>query len=317
MNACRAFNKIDCILDRLPLIHGSRWLVVIIFLLSAGLAQAAEIYVDGVSCQLSDAIVAANTDAAQFGCSAGAGSDTLILLRDIKLQFGNLPSITSDITIETYLAEALACGGGDDPPDTPNDGPPTDPNDNPPTDPPDTPGTPNDPTDTPNDPTDTPNDPTDTPNVPPDTPNVPPDTPNVPPDTPNVPPNTPNVPPNTPNVPPDAPNVPPDAPNVPPDTPNVPPDAPNVPPDAPNVPPDAPNVPPDAPNVQQGAPPIPSHCLHVVARNENLYRISLLYGMTVREISSFNGLVSDDNLIEGQGLIIPYDECLQYAGLKG
>ncbi len=311
MNACRALNLIACFLDRLPLIHGSRWLVVIILLLSAGLAQAAEIYVDGVSCQLSDAIVAANTDAARFGCSAGAGADTLILLRDIKLQFGNLPSISSDITIETYLAEALACGGDDVPPDTPND-PPDGPSDPPgtPDTPNDPPGTPDDPPDTPNDPPDTPNDPPDTPNVPPNTPNVPPD---VPPDTPNIPPDTPNVPPDTPNVPPDTPNVPPDAPNIPPDTPNVPPDAPNIPPDTPNVPPDAPNVPPGA----QGAPPIPSHCLHVVARNENLYRISLLYDMTVREISSFNGLVSDDNLIEGQGLIIPYDECLQYAGLKG
>ncbi len=302
MNACRALNLIACFLDRLPLIHGSRWLIVIILLLSAGLAQAAEIYVDGVSCQLSDAIVAANTDAAQFGCSAGAGADTLILLRDIKLQFGNLPSITSDITIETYLAEALACAGGDDPKD-----------------PPDTPDDPNEPPDTPDDPPVPPDTPDDPP-VPPDTPNdppVPPDTPNDPTDTPNVPTDTPNDPTDTPNDPTDTPNVPTDTPNVPPDTPNVPPDAPDVPPDAPDVPPDAPNVPPDTPNVQQGAPPIPSHCLHVVARNENLYRISLLYGMTVREISSFNGLVSDDNLIEGQGLIIPYDECLQYAGLKG
>ncbi len=42
-------------------------------------AQAATITVDGSTCDLQDAVVAANTDAAVGGCPAGAGADTLVL----------------------------------------------------------------------------------------------------------------------------------------------------------------------------------------------------------------------------------------------
>lgn len=42
-------------------------------------AQAASLEVDGTTCNLQDAVVAANTDAAVGGCPAGAGADTLLL----------------------------------------------------------------------------------------------------------------------------------------------------------------------------------------------------------------------------------------------
>ena len=50
-------------------------------------------------CPLHDQIVAANTDTAVGNCDAGAGADTIHLIRDLTLN-GALPLITSDITIE-------------------------------------------------------------------------------------------------------------------------------------------------------------------------------------------------------------------------
>ncbi|MYH65435.1 MAG: LysM peptidoglycan-binding domain-containing protein, partial [Chloroflexi bacterium] len=64
-------------------------------------------------------------------------------------------------------------------------------------------------------------------------------------------------------------------------------------------------------------PDIPSHCLHIVTQNQTLFRIALAHNFSVREISSLNGLVSDDRLLVGQALIIPYEDCVQYAPLKG
>ncbi len=312
---------------------GARLAIALILLLSAGLTKAAEIYVDGVSCQLSDAIIAANTDAAQFGCSAGAGADTLILLRDIKLQFGNLPSVTSDISIEYggLAAQEESCDEEDPPEANSEDLTPTESPGNNPT-PTDDPSNNPTPTDNPNNPSNNPT-PTDDPSNDPtatDDPNNPSNNPTPTDDPGNNP---------TPTDPSDPPEQtffqPTDPPAI--GDPPVSPDAtltvsakltltapgaatatatattPGATTATATLPPGGGLGDPEA----NSAPDIPSHCIHVVARNENLYRISLLYGMTLREISSFNGLVSDDNVLEGQELIIPFDECLQYAGLKG
>ncbi|MCY4246894.1 MAG: hypothetical protein OXE95_04870 [Chloroflexi bacterium] len=60
-------------------------------------AQADSIEVDAY-CSLSDAIRAANSDAARGGCPAGDGADTISLSADIRLT-GPLPAINSEITI--------------------------------------------------------------------------------------------------------------------------------------------------------------------------------------------------------------------------
>lgn len=72
-------------------------------------ALAQTIVVDGSSCTLADAITAANTDAATGGCTAGSGSDTLVLaagsthilttVQDTQDAPTGLPRITSAITI--------------------------------------------------------------------------------------------------------------------------------------------------------------------------------------------------------------------------
>lgn len=304
-----------------------RYLILVIALLSAGAAQAAEIYIDGVACQLPDAIRAANTDQAVFGCSAGAGADTLILTRDVKLQLGDLPSITSDITIEFADLAAQVCDTDDaeKPPDDPND-PPT--NDDPPDDPEDPPS--ND--DPPDDPEDPPinDDPPDDPDDPPindDPPQIPPDDTSVDPSpsptkTTGDPAETPT---NTATSPP-----PPTATSSP--TPNgaatFTPTATSSPtPDrtatalatvsgTPDLTKTATVAATEAPSTNI-VPGIPNYCLHVVAYGENLYRIALKYELTVREISSFNQLLSDDRLDEDQILLIPHKDCHQYAALKG
>ncbi|MEM6797349.1 MAG: hypothetical protein AAF725_25490, partial [Acidobacteriota bacterium] len=87
---------------------------------SAPAAFAADIAVDGATCTLSNAITAANTDAAAGGCSAGdPGADTLILNADVSLdavdplsteQLGllaALPDITSDITLRGGAASVI------------------------------------------------------------------------------------------------------------------------------------------------------------------------------------------------------------------
>ncbi len=61
----------------------------------------------------------------------------------------------------------------------------------------------------------------------------------------------------------------------------------------------------------------PDDCIHIVGEGENLFRIAILYNMTVREISSFNNLLNDHRLSEGQELIIPFDHCESPTPLKG
>ena len=69
------------------------------------------------------------------------------------------------------------------------------------------------------------------------------------------------------------------------------------------------------------APPLatatPDDCIHIVSAGENLFRIAILYNLTVREISSFNNLLSDDRLSVGQEMIIPFDHCESPTPLKG
>lgn len=315
-----------------PRLLGARLAIALAILFFAGVAQAAEIYVDGVACQLSDAITAANTDEAVFGCSAGAGADTLILTRDISLQLGELPSVTSDITIQRVeiVAQEVDCGERQEEPPPPNTPTPPAQNNPPPSN---TPAPP--PTNTPAPP------PTNTPAPPPsNTPVSPPTNTPAPPPT-----NTPAAPPSYTPVSPGDP--PPDDPPADPPPDDPPPDDPpaDTPPDDPpaGTPPDDPpsiGTPPGSATAtattsatptnpeltltatSTGKPPetsehyargIPSHCLHIVARGDTLYRIALEHEMTVSEISRVNNLLSDDRLLEGQELIIPYANCIRFA----
>ncbi|MCY3867632.1 MAG: LysM peptidoglycan-binding domain-containing protein [Chloroflexi bacterium] len=103
----------------------------------------------------------------------------------------------------------------------------------------------------------------------------------------------------------------------PPDPPE--PDPPD-PPDPPE-PEDTPAPPPPAATpTASPVPPTPTpapDCIHIVSEGENLFRIAILYNMTVREISSFNNLLRDDQLSVGQELTIPFDHCESPAIRKG
>jgi hypothetical protein len=70
---------------------------------------AAVITVDNSTCNLVDAITAANTDSAAGGCPAGSGADTVVLTDNVTLTTSNnyahysdngLPVVSSDITLE-------------------------------------------------------------------------------------------------------------------------------------------------------------------------------------------------------------------------
>ena len=75
---------------------------------AGAMAPGATINVDGVTCTLTDAITAANTDAATGGCTAGSGADIINLQTNVTLTAVNnttdgnngLPVIASAITIE-------------------------------------------------------------------------------------------------------------------------------------------------------------------------------------------------------------------------
>ncbi|MBK8025954.1 MAG: LysM peptidoglycan-binding domain-containing protein [Chloroflexi bacterium] len=49
----------------------------------------------------------------------------------------------------------------------------------------------------------------------------------------------------------------------------------------------------------------PNISVHVVQRGENLYRISLRYGLTIDQLASANGITNPDSIAVGQRLIIP------------
>lgn len=77
-----------------------------------GAAGAASIAVTG-ACTLSDAISAANADAATGGCPAGSGADTLVLAASSTtlLSTESLPAISSVITIEGHGARIERAAG--------------------------------------------------------------------------------------------------------------------------------------------------------------------------------------------------------------
>ena len=92
-------------------------------------------------------------------------------------------------------------------------------------------------------------------------------------------------------------------------------------PDPPDPPDDTPEPPPPAATpTASPVPPTPTlapDCIHIVKAGENLFRIAILYNMTVREISSFNNLLRDDQLSVGQELTIPFEHCESPTPLKG
>lgn len=79
---------------------------------------AVEIAVDGTTCSLSDAIVAANTDLSAGGCPAGGGADVLQLDGDVELLVAGdpaagggpsgLPAITSEVEIRARGGSLVA-----------------------------------------------------------------------------------------------------------------------------------------------------------------------------------------------------------------
>ncbi|MCG8461630.1 MAG: hypothetical protein MI919_35560, partial [Holophagales bacterium] len=90
------------------------------FLLVALPIRAATLHVDGTTCSLADAIVAANTDTPTGGCPQGdSGADTLVLDADLTLSAADptstlhggvragLPDITDDLTIAAGLGSVI------------------------------------------------------------------------------------------------------------------------------------------------------------------------------------------------------------------
>ena len=83
-------------------------LLALLLATSAPTANGATLVADGARCSLADAIVAANTDRAAGGCTAGSGPDTVRVATDVTLsaadnaQFGptGLPVVSSDMRIE-------------------------------------------------------------------------------------------------------------------------------------------------------------------------------------------------------------------------
>ena len=73
-------------------------LIALLLLMTAHTVRAADIRVEG-NCNLYDAIRAANSNSAVSGCASGYGNDSIILTSDI-VDFGRLPTITSNIAIE-------------------------------------------------------------------------------------------------------------------------------------------------------------------------------------------------------------------------
>ena len=102
-----------------PLIRG----VVLTFAMSAlPVAMAADIHVNvltdedtaNANCSLREAIVAANTDAANKGCTAGSGPDTILFLVNGFIPLtASLPNITESLSVIGPGAEALTIDGND------------------------------------------------------------------------------------------------------------------------------------------------------------------------------------------------------------
>ncbi|MBX2999501.1 MAG: right-handed parallel beta-helix repeat-containing protein [Caldilineaceae bacterium] len=92
--------------------------VALLLALGSAPVHAAEITVDGATCTLVDAIIAANTDTATGGCAAGSGADTLTLQASVILytaydaNYNGLPPVTTEITI---AGNGHTIGRNDDP----------------------------------------------------------------------------------------------------------------------------------------------------------------------------------------------------------
>ena len=78
--------------------------------LPAAPANAAGIFVDGVTCTLSDALAAADTDAAVGGCAAGSGADDLVLAAGA---FTGPFTVNSDVAIGGVDESQTILQGGD------------------------------------------------------------------------------------------------------------------------------------------------------------------------------------------------------------
>ncbi len=79
-------------------------------LATASSSYAAVILVDGSTCLLGDAIVAANTDAVVGGCASGSGADTLLIVASQTLA-AELPAVTSDIAFVGLPSPTIAITG--------------------------------------------------------------------------------------------------------------------------------------------------------------------------------------------------------------
>lgn len=92
--------------------------VALLLALGSAPVHAAEITVDGATCTLVDAIIAANTDTATGGCAAGSGADTITLQVPVTLytaydaNYNGLPPVTTEITI---AGNGHTIGRNDDP----------------------------------------------------------------------------------------------------------------------------------------------------------------------------------------------------------
>jgi len=78
-----------------------------------------------------------------------------------------------------------------------------------------------------------------------------------------------------------------------------------VPPTETAVPPTIAPTPTAEPTVAPIPPTTAPHRTHTVAPGENLYRISLQYGLSWTEVAAANGITNPDNITVGQTLIIP------------
>ncbi len=78
-------------------------------------SQAATITVDNSTCLLPDAITAANTDTATNGCSAGSGSDEVVLPENSLIELNNaLSTISNELTVSCNNSTISRAKGASD-----------------------------------------------------------------------------------------------------------------------------------------------------------------------------------------------------------
>jgi hypothetical protein len=84
--------------------------VALLLALCGAPLHAAVISVNGTTCTLADAIVAANTDTATGGCPAGSGQDLVRLDADVTLS-ASLPSLTSAMKVQAAAGSTVDGNG--------------------------------------------------------------------------------------------------------------------------------------------------------------------------------------------------------------